>query len=146
MTIEDVDKKFLGLSYEDLLERGIQKLPPKIKAKSRFEVPKVETEIEAGRTIILNWKDIINVLNRDQKLLLRFLEHRLGTVGWVSGNKAYFQGKFQKTRLNRLIEFFVNEYIICDVCKRPDTKLVKEKGQLIKKCDACGAWRVVEKI
>ncbi len=146
MTSEDIDKTTLGLSYEELLDRGIEKLPPKIKTKTRFEIPKVETEIEAGRTIITNWKDIISAMNRDQKLLLRFLEHRLGTVGWVSGGKAYFQGKFQKVRLNRLLEFFVNEYIICDVCKRPDTKLVKEKGQLIKKCDACGAWRVVEKI
>ena len=144
--MEDKDKEIVGISYESLLERAVEKLPPKIKEKSKFEIPKVEITQEAGRTIVINWRDIINNLNRDSKLLLKFLEHRLGTVGWTSGGKAFFQGKFPRTRLNRLIEFFVNEYIICDVCKRPDTKLVKEKGQLIKKCDACGAWRVVERI
>ncbi len=146
MKKSDVNKEILGVDYEFLLNRGVNKLPSKIKEKTKFEIPKVEIVQEAGRTIILNWKDITSAMNRDSKSLLKFLEHRLGTVGWERGGKGFFQGKFPRTRLNRLIEFFVNEYIICDVCKRPDTNLVKEKGVLIKKCDACGAWRVVERI
>jgi len=142
----DPDMEILKISYQDLLERAISKLPSKIKTQIRFEIPKFESIVEAGRTIIVNWKDVMGPIHLDQKLLLRFLEHRLGTVGWITGNKAFFQGKFPKSRLNRLLDFFINEYIICDVCKRPDTRLVKEKGKLIKKCDACGAWRVVEKI
>lgn len=144
--VEDVNKKLIGLSYFELLERGVSQLPPQIKTQKRFEVPKVEISVEAGRTIINNWKDIVGPMPLDQKLLLRFLEHRLGTVGWITGNKAYFQGKFQRTRLNKHLEFFVKEYIVCDVCGRPDTELKKERGQTIKKCNACGAWRVVEKI
>lgn len=146
MESKDVDKELIGISYSELLERGLTQLPPQIKTQKKFEVPKFETIVEAGRTIITNWKDITGKIPLDQKLLLRFLEHRLGTVGWITGNKAYFQGKFQRTRLNKHLDFFVKEYIICDVCNRPDTELKKEKGQLIKKCNACGAWRVVEKI
>ena len=144
--LKDKNKELIGLSYTELIERGLSQLPPEIKTQKKFEVPKFETSVEAGRTIIVNWKDIVSKITLDQKLLLRFLEHRLGTVGWITGNKAYFQGKFQRIRLNKHLDFFIREYIICDVCNRPDTELKKEKGQLIKKCNACGAWRVVEKI
>lgn len=135
-----------GLSYDDMLERAINSLPDELRRSEEWSLPSVEIFHEGGRTTITNWKNIVSVLNRDEKIVLRFLEHRLGTVGWIQKGRAVLQGIYKKSRINKLMEFFVREYVICDVCGRPHTKLVKEKGQWIKKCEACGAWRVVERI
>ena len=59
--------------------------------------------------------------------------------------KLFLQGVYTKVRLNRLLEVFMKEYVICDVCGRPHAVIIKEKGKLIKKCLACGAWRAVER-
>ncbi|MCD6491664.1 MAG: translation initiation factor IF-2 subunit beta [Candidatus Njordarchaeia archaeon] len=135
-----------NLEYEKMLDRALNMLPTEIKMEESFEIPKLEIIIEGQRTTIINWKDIIKKLDRDEKIVLRYLEHRLGTVGWISAGRAVFQGRYKKARLNKLIDLFIREYVICDVCGRPHTRLVKEKGRWIKICDACGAWRVVEKI
>lgn len=136
----------MGLSYEDMLNRAIENLPDELKKAEEWSLPPIELMHEGGRTTILNWKNIIAVLNRDERIVLRFLEHRLGTVGWVQKGRAVLQGIYKRSRINKLMEFFVREYVICDVCGRPHTRLVREKGQWIKKCEACGAWRVVERI
>jgi len=137
---------FNDLEYEKMLDRALNMLPAEIKMEESFEIPKLEIIIEGQRTTIINWKDIIKKLDRDEKIVLRYLEHRLGTVGWTSAGRAVFQGRYKKVRLNKLMDLFIREYVICDVCGRPHTRLVKEKGRWIKICDACGAWRVVEKI
>jgi len=140
------EKTVIGLNYDAMLERAINSLPEELKKSEEWALPPIEIVHEGGRTTITNWKNIINVLNRDEKIVLRFLEHRLGTVGWIQKGRVIIQGIYKKSRINKLMDFFVKEYVICDVCGRPHTKLVKEKGQWIKKCEACGAWRVVERI
>lgn len=136
----------LGVSYEQLLERALSKLPEKIKVTEEWTLPTPEIFMEGGRTTITNWKEIVTKLNRDEKIVLRFLEHRLGTVGWLQKGRVVLQGIYKRSRIHKLLDFFVKEYVICDVCGRPHTTLTKEKGQWIKKCEACGAWRVVERI
>jgi len=140
------EEVILGFSYEKLLERALAALPEEIKTEAEWELVPPETLVEGGRTTILNWKDIIQRLNRDEKIVLRFLEHRLGTVGWIQKGRVILQGVYKRVRINRLLEIFAKEYVICDVCGRPHTVLIKERGQWIKKCEACGAWRVVEKV
>mgnify|MGYP000026365458 CR=1 FL=1 len=136
----------LSWSYEEMLERGLKFVPSEIKVKGSWSVPEPEIIVEGNRTTILNWKQIITVLNRDEKFLLKYLEHRLGTVGWVLKDRAIFQGNYRRYRISKLINLFAKEYVICDVCGSPHTVLIKEKGAWIKKCQACGAWRVVERI
>lgn len=146
MSEEKTGPEVFGFKYEEMLNRAIERLPEKIKVAAEWALPPLEVMNEGGRTIILNWKEIVTALNRDEKIVLRFLEHRLGTVGWIQKGRAILQGIIKRSRIHKLMDFFVKEYVICDVCGRPHTVLTKEKGQWIKKCEACGAWRVVERI
>ncbi|HDM92466.1 MAG TPA: translation initiation factor IF-2 subunit beta, partial [Candidatus Korarchaeota archaeon] len=41
---------------------------------------------------------------------------------------------------------FIERYVICPICGRPDTKLVKVKRTLMQKCMACGAETPVPKV
>ena len=41
--------------------------------------------------------------------------------------------------INQKIEKYVKNYVICPVCGKPDTKLIKVDRVLVMKCMACGA-------
>jgi len=125
--------------YEELLERAYSKLPPTVFESRRFEVPRVRSTIFGMRTVVHNFKEISESLNREPQHLLKFLVKEMATAGTLDGERAIFQGKFSEKTLQHLIERYTNEYVICPVCKRPDTKIVKEKRLWFLVCEACGA-------
>jgi len=126
-------------NYKELLKRAHSQLPPEIFEHKRFEVPKVRSGNIGMRTYIVNYKEIAEALNRDQLHLLRYLSREMATAGSIDGVRAIFQGKFKSDTLNRLIEHYAEEFVICPICKRPDTKIVKEKRFSFLSCEACGA-------
>jgi translation initiation factor 2 subunit 2 len=63
----------------------------------------------------------------------------MATAGTVDGVRAIFQGKFRSDALDRLVQRYVEEFVVCPVCKRPDTKIVKERRFSFIVCEACGA-------
>jgi translation initiation factor 2 subunit 2 len=78
-------------------------------------------------------------MNRDPQHLLRYLSRELATAGTLDGVRAIFQGKFKSDTLDRLVHHYAEEFAICPVCKRPDTKILKEKRFSFLACEACGA-------
>jgi len=125
--------------YEKLLRRAHSQLPPEVFEHKRFEVPKVRSGTIGMRTYIVNFRDIAEALNRDPQHLLRYLSREMATAGSVDGVRAIFQGKFRGDALDRLVQRYAEEFVICPVCKRPDTKMVKERRFSFLQCDACGA-------
>ena len=125
--------------YEELLERAYSHLPPTIFESKRFEVPRVRSTIFGMRTIIHNFKEIAETLNRPPQHLLKFLAKEMATAGVIDDERAIFQGKFENETLQHLVERYTKEYVICPICKRPDTKIVKEKRLWFLICEACGA-------
>jgi translation initiation factor 2 subunit 2 len=125
--------------YEKLLKRAHSQLPPEVFEHKRFEVPRVRSGTIGMRTYIVNYKEIAEALNRDPLHLLRYLSREMATAGSVDGARAIFQGKFRTDTLDRLIQHYAEEFVICPVCRRPDTKIVKEKRFSFLSCEACGA-------
>ena len=56
-----------------------------------------------------------------------------------------FQGRFSSEMIASLIDEYVEEFVICSECNRPDTHLTKSDRTLMLKCDACGAHRPIKK-
>lgn len=125
--------------YKELLERAYSQLPPTVFESKRFEVPEVRSTIFGMRTIVHNFKEIAETLNRPPQHLLKFLAKEMATAGVIDDERAIFQGKFEKETLQHLVERYTREYVICPICKRPDTKIVKEKRLWFLVCEACGA-------
>jgi len=126
-------------NYRELLKRAHSQLPQEVFEHKRFEVPKVRSGTIGMRTYFDNYKEIAQALNRDPLHLLRYLSHEMATAGAIDGARAIFQGKFNNETLNRLIHHYTEEFVICPVCKRPDTKITKEKRFSFLSCEACGA-------
>ena len=79
------------------------------------------------------------MLNRDPQHVLKFLTKELATAANVDGGRVVFQGVFGPDSLNRLIKIYVEKYVICPICGRPDTKISKQDRFLFLECEACGA-------
>ena len=55
------------------------------------------------------------------------------------GVRAILQGKFNHFLINERIDEYIEKFVICHECNRPDTKIVREDRIFILKCAACGA-------
>jgi len=126
-------------SYEKLLNRAHNQLPPGTFKFDRFEIPRPTCSVVGNRTLVTNFKEICDRLRRDQMHLLRFLAREMATAGVVEGVRAVFQGKFSSTIIERLTERYVQEFVRCPVCNQPDTKIVREDRIHFMICEACGA-------
>jgi len=129
----------MSFDYEALLERARSKLPRRVEKHERFEVPRVRSSIIGMRTVFYNFREIAEILNRDPTHLMKFLTREMATAATIKETHAIFQGKFSTETLERLINRYVETYVICPVCKRPDTKIIKEKRLSFLLCEACGA-------
>jgi translation initiation factor 2 subunit 2 len=134
------------VDYEKLLKRVRSQLPPEVFESKRFEIPKVHSGTIGTRTYVANYKEIAEYLNRDPQHLLRFLSREMATAGTINGARAVFQGKFRNDTFDRLIQRYAGEFVLCPVCKRPDTKITKEKRLSFLVCNACGAKSSVRTI
>ena len=127
------------MDYKNLYDRARSQLPEKVFEQSRFEIPKIRSVIEGNKTFITNIRDVLSTINRDENHFLKYLAGELATSVTMEGARAVFAGKHAKVTLQTLLERYVKEYVICNECGKPDTKLVYETRLMFKRCDACGA-------
>lgn len=131
--------------YQDYLKRAYEMLPEISTSEDRFVIPEPRIFSEGKATVFENFGQIADVLNRDPEHIMKFLTRELGTAGKIEGSRATFQGKFMSSAFAEQIEAYVDEFVKCSECGRPDTKLVKSERILMLQCDACGAHRSVRK-
>lgn len=127
------------LSYEELLERAYSKIKSLSSSSQRFEIPRPQTYVIGSKTLVNNFVEICNKLNRNPQHVMKFLSKEMATAGNIEGNRAIFQGKFDETTVLNLLRIYSNRFVICPICKKPDTRLQKEKRFLFMVCEACGA-------
>ncbi|HTY14733.1 MAG TPA: translation initiation factor IF-2 subunit beta [Methanoregulaceae archaeon] len=132
-------------SYEALLKKAYSGMTEVSESHERFNVPEAKSYIEGKTTVLENFAEIADMVRRDKDHLMKFLLGELGTAGKIDGNRAIFNGKFESSLINSLIRSYVEDYVICSECGRPDTRLVKDDRFLLLRCDACGGHRPVKK-
>ena len=132
------------MDYKNLLKRVIDNAPKKEISDDRFKLPKAEIFYEGNTTVIKNFDKISDAINRESDLILKFLLGGLGTAGEMVGVRAVFQGKIPAKSIQDKIKEYIDMYVMCSECGRPDTHLVKQGRTLLIRCDACGAFRSVK--
>ncbi len=125
--------------YEMLLKRARSQLPEITSKRERLTLPKLHYSVIGMRTIVHNFNEIAEVLNRDPQHILKFLTGELATAATTQESRVIFQGKFPRETLEKLLQRYMETFVVCPVCKRPDTKIVKEKRLSFLVCEACGA-------
>ncbi len=127
------------LSYEELLDRLYDSLPEEAKAPARFEIPRAEVEIHGKNTVVKNIKQIAEVFRRDPKHLVKFLTKELATSAVWEGDRIKLKGRFPPAVIQKKIVLYAQDYVLCPVCGKPDTRIITMGGVKMLKCDACGA-------
>lgn len=133
-------------NYEELLKRARSQLPETALKRERLEIPPLNYSVVGMRTMLHNFKEIAEVLNRDPQHVLKFLTGELATAAVTQESRVIFQGKFPRETFERLLQRYMETFVTCPVCKRPDTKIVKEKRLSFLVCSACGAKSSVRQL
>jgi translation initiation factor 2 subunit 2 len=131
------------LDYNELLKKVQSITTNKSVEEDRFKVPKADIFYEGNTTVLRNFDKITDTLNREANHLLKFFLGNIGTAGEITGGRIIFQGKIPaRTIQDKLVEY-VDTYVLCSECNRPDTHLVKKGRTILIRCDACGAFRSI---
>jgi len=133
-------------NYDKLLEKAYGEIKPVESKIERFEIPKVEGRIEGNKTIITNFRQICSYIRRDPEHVVKVLLKNLAAFGSVKGDRLVLARKIPSREINEKLAMYVNEFVICKECKKPDTELLKEDRLTFVHCMACGAKRSVGKI
>jgi translation initiation factor 2 subunit 2 len=132
--------------YEEVLSKAKDTLPEIVRTDERFVIPNVESNVEGNRTFFRNFREIVTTLNRNEAHFLKFFTNEIGTSGNIEGNRAVFQGKHSRAHLGKLLDRYVNDYLLCPECGKPDTKFIQQNRVELMKCDACGSRSAVRPI
>lgn len=134
------------LEYDYLLNRLYELLPEQAKAPVRFEMPRAAVEVHGKSTVIRNAAQICQVFRRDLGHFFRFITRELGTTGAVEGGAVRLKGRFGPATVQRKVEQYAKEFVLCPVCGKPDTHFIELRGVRMLKCEACGAVSPVPEI
>ncbi len=133
-----------SFEYGKLLNRARAELPDDLTHETRWNVPQVDVLHEGRTTIVRNWKEIVETLNRDKEHLLSYLLREVGTAGDADSDRVTFMGKIPPGQIQEKIAAYTETFVMCDECHRPDTHLTKDGRIMLLKCDACGAHKPVK--
>lgn len=136
----------MGQGYESLLKRAKEAMPKPVTDEKRFNVPEADLIVEGKTTVLRNFLDIAEATNRSPAHILRYLLRELGTAGAQEDRRVVFKGKVTATQVAERVKSYIDTYVMCSECNRPDTRLVKEDRVAFLECDACGARRPVKVI
>jgi translation initiation factor 2 subunit 2 len=62
----------------------------------------------------------------------------------MNSGRVVFQGKIPSRSIQDKLKEYIDTYVMCSECNRPDTHLVKQGRTMLVRCDACGAFRSVK--
>jgi translation initiation factor 2 subunit 2 len=133
------------MDYEDMLDRAVEQTPEIEEGGSRFEVPDPNVRQEGNTTVVENYQDIVDRLDRDEDAVLKFVQDELGTAAHIDeSGRARLTGGFKQRRVGNALDAYTEGFVICPECGLPDTKLVTQRGAEMLRCDACGALSPTE--
>lgn len=132
------------LSYKKLLKKVINESSTESVIQERFKLPSIEVFYEGNTTVLKNFDKISQTVNREAEQILKFFLGGLGTAGEIDGGRVVFQGRIPLRNIQNKMKDYINLYVMCSECNRPDTHLVKKGRTILIRCDACGAFRSVK--
>ncbi|HDP73537.1 MAG TPA: translation initiation factor IF-2 subunit beta [Candidatus Woesearchaeota archaeon] len=134
------------MEYKEALGRAFAKVPSKLKEHSRFEPKRFLSRIEGNKTVISNFSQVCSSLGRKPEHLLKFLQRELATPGEIKNSLLYLGTRIYSQRIDEKLDEYIEKFVMCHECKRPDSEIIKDKGLSFLVCHACGARRPVREL
>ncbi len=132
--------------YEKMLKKVQKDVPDEVSKSTRFKMPKFDSHIQGKKTFIKNFKNVADKLRRDPDHLMKYLAKECGVPAEMKNGRLLLKGKFRQRKLNKELKMYVNEYVLCKECGKPDTKFTTQKGVTYMRCESCGGRSPVKPI
>jgi translation initiation factor 2 subunit 2 len=129
-------------NYESMLGEAYKSIKP-TEFCDRFEVKKVEGHHEGTKTIITNFSQVVQCLRRNPDHVLKYLSKELASPGNMDGERLILTRKLPSKMINEKVEKYVEKFVKCSNCGKPDTEILNESGKSFLKCMACGTKREI---
>lgn len=107
----------------------------------RYKMPPIETTIQnkcGGQTIITNIDIISKALDRPSIYILKFFGYELGVITQHKNDCYSLNGTHSTSSLQHVLSTFINQFVLCEECNNPQTKLSAKRYGVSQACDACG--------
>ncbi len=130
--------------YQSLLTRARKNMPEAVGTGERFVMPTADVLHEGKTTIVKNFDEILDKMNRDASHAVPILLREIGIAGSYDSGRLILQGRVPDKNIEARVLKYLETYVMCGECGRPDTHLVKEERTTVVKCDACGGHRPVK--
>ena len=127
------------MTYETLLDEAYKKVKKIDVSSGRFEIPKIKGHFEGRKTILTNFFQIASHIRRNPEHFQKFILRELAASGQKDGDRLVLNIKVPSAKINQKIEQYVNEFVLCKECGKPDTELIKQDRLTFLHCLACGA-------
>jgi translation initiation factor 2 subunit 2 len=128
------------MEYDDMLDRAIAETPDVTEGDERLDLPDPEVREEGNVTVVENFQTLCDQLGREPGHLLQFLQAEVGTSGHIDeSGRARITGSFDAERIGEAIDGYTAAFVLCSECGLPDTRLERENGVELLRCEACGA-------
>ncbi|KAL5974824.1 hypothetical protein ACLOJK_031496, partial [Asimina triloba] len=127
--------------YEELLDRVFNILRennPELAGDRRRTVIRPPQVLREGtkKTVFVNFMDLCKTMHRQPEHVMTFLLAELGTSGSLDGQqRLVVKGRFAPKNFEGILRRYINEYVICNGCKSPDTILSKENRLFFLRCE-----------
>ncbi|MDG6229536.1 MAG: translation initiation factor IF-2 subunit beta [Candidatus Thermoplasmatota archaeon] len=125
--------------YKDLLKKVYANISVTSASDDRFKLPEAEIFYEGNTTVIKNFDKISDAVNRDPDHILKVLLGGVGSAGERVAGRVIFQGKIPAGTVQEKLKDYIDLFVICSECGKPDTHIVKRGRNTMIRCDACGA-------
>ncbi|CAN1255399.1 Eukaryotic translation initiation factor 2 subunit beta [Linum perenne] len=128
-------------TYTELLDRvfnNLREYNPELSGDRRRTVMRPPQVLREGtkKTVFANFMDLCKSMHRQPDHVMAFLLAELGTSGSLDGQqRLVVKGRFAPKNFEGILRRYINEYVICNGCKSPDTILSKENRIFFLRCE-----------
>lgn len=117
----------------------------------RYHMPVLRARIEGRgngiKTVIENMSDIAVALERPASYPTKFFGFELGAQTLVDekNDKFVVNGRHDAEELAKLLDVFIDKFLLCGRCHNPETKMdILKNGNISMRCFACGETTAVD--
>ncbi|XP_044491242.1 eukaryotic translation initiation factor 2 subunit beta-like isoform X3 [Mangifera indica] len=147
--LEGTDRDY---RYEELLSRMFNMLRENNlelagdKHRTVMRPPQILLE-GTKKTLFVNFMDLCKTMHRQAEDVMTFLLAEMGAIGYFDRQQQLVvKGRFPPKIFEGILHRYINEYVICNDCKSPNTILTREDCVFFLGCEQCGSVQSVAPI
>jgi translation initiation factor 2 beta subunit (eIF-2beta)/eIF-5 len=116
----------------------------------RYQISTIQTSIILKKgtyiTILDNFTQFCMELIIDTQLLIKIIGNILSCKSGINKTQQYYlQGQYTNVQIKQIVYDFIQNYLLCIACDKPEICLKTKNSKIKQKCRACGNNVYLEK-